>query len=108
MSSTVGYGIEVEGEAFGAPVVHGEFDMEVDERYPSLTVVRSRAEYGDESRIFVFVAASVTEAGSDHGTAARLQTGMPDEDPFEDFVNESGVTVIDSSAWYLVDYYVYS
>lgn len=111
MSSTVGYGIEVAGTAFGEPVSTGDFELIVKEKYPILTVTRSRAEYGDEERVFVFIARTVREAGKDN-TAITIDASPAStaEERIElhSFILDSEVIVKSRLNWYLVDYYTYS
>jgi len=108
MSSTVGYGIEVSGTYNGEEVTFGDWEEDISDLFPKLTVVRSRAEYGDEERIFLFVKSTVVEAGV-KGTAAPL-TFAPAKDNavLHEVISSSGITVASPEGWYLVDYYVYS
>lgn len=110
MSSTVGYGVEVSGEFFGEAVTGGDFEMLVDEKFPFLQVVQSRAEYGDEVRTFLFIKSSIVKAGG-KGTAAALSLiapAHPHPSNMQVIIIQSQVTVISPEGWYLVDYYVYS
>jgi hypothetical protein len=111
MSSTVGYGIEITGTAFGKPVEQGEFELLVGEKYPTLTVTRSRAEYGDKERIFVFITRTVREAGKDNTAIvidASPASTIEERVELLGFIQYSEVTVKSRLNWYLVDYYVYS
>jgi hypothetical protein len=108
MSSKVGYGVEVSGSFFDEEVSSGEFEMLVDEKFPLLQVVASRAEYGDEVRTFLFVKSSIVKAGRE-STAAAISAAIPASlIDFREAVAQSGVTAVNPEGWYLVDYYVYS
>ena len=111
MSSTVGYGVEVSGSFFDEEVSGGEFEMLVDEEFPLLKVVASRAEYGDEVRTFLLFKSSIVKAGRE-STAAEISVAIPAIQTslvsFRETLEQSGVTIVSEEGWYLVDYYVYS
>ena len=104
MSSTIGYGFEVkpQKDEFG----YGDWEEEVTEKFPFLKVVTSRAEYGDEERVFLLIKESITEAGKD-STAAKFN---PIKHSTEDLAHASQDALVDvtDEGWFLVDYYVYS
>ena len=106
MSSTVGYGVEVTGEAFGEPIEHGDWEFD----FPAgLTIVRSRGEYSsEEEKVYILISNTITEAGSGHPTGTSIKFTEPDETALTKYVKDSGVTVIGTSGWVLADYYVYS
>ena len=114
MSSTVGYGIEIKGEIFSEPVEEGDWEFDLAKDFPEFAIARSRAEYGDEELVFVLLKSTVVEAGKSYSsqedgrTATSFTPVTPEDNPFENFINASGVTVARPAGWHLVDYYVYS
>ena len=108
MSSTVGYGVEVSGTYNGEEVTFGDWEEEINDLFPELTVVRSRAEYGDEERIFLFVKSTVVESGRDNTAAPLVFAPVKNTSVLHEVISSSGITVANPEGWYLVDYYVYS
>jgi hypothetical protein len=103
MSSTVGYGVEVDPQKFD-----GDDQYQLELEQPNLQVVVSRAEYGDEERVFVMEKSTVQEVGKSSGTATRLVFRLPGgTDNLDVFVSAHEDTIIDQPNWFLVDYYVY-
>lgn len=105
MSSTVGYGVEItkdnkdywEGEQLAETL--------------GLTIVTSRAEYGDEERVFLLDASSIMTAGKQDNTASALILNVPEnvQDKVNSFFEEvNGIRAVSPLSWWLVDYYVYS
>ena len=111
MSSTVGYGIEVAGNAFGEPVADGDWEEELIAQFPELTVERSAPEYSgseeDSERIFVLIKSSVVKAGGFTKSAAAFIGNAPDPILLDMFVAESGAKKIGPASWKLIDYYSY-
>ncbi len=106
MSSTVGYGVEVTGKAFGEPVENGDWELNLP---VELTVARSRGEYSyEEEKVYLLISDTITEAGRGQGTGTIIKFMEPDETVLNKYVTASGVTVVGSPNWFLVDYYVYS
>jgi len=109
MSSTVGFGVEVTGEIYNQPVNMGDFEQDVYNKFPFLTVVRSRAEYGDEEKVFIFIGSTIVTAG-DNETSAEINFTTPEKEDIQTlqrFLAEAGA-IYSKFGWYLVDYYVYS
>jgi hypothetical protein len=102
MSSTVGYGVELDTKIFD-----GDAIWDIESSQPNLHVSTSSAEYGDEERSFLFVKTSVTTAGSSDNTAAFLPFLPIDTTELDAFIAEHE-GILGEPGWFLVDYYVYS
>lgn len=109
MSSTVGYGIKIVPVG-DTELLSGDIEELILTSHPEMTVVFSRAEYGDENDMFIFLAETVTEAGkSDEVVTAPLNFHTPDASPFEAVFSDSDpYKPVGELGWYLVDYYEFS
>lgn len=112
MSSTIGYGIEIEatlnddenGEVFISDI-SSELDGE-------LVVVSSQSEYTDneDMRYFVMLKSTIVKCGSFETSAKVIPFGtIPNSGlkKLEKFVKEYKPNVLGSENWYLTDYYSY-
>lgn len=108
MSSTVGYGFELkldaEEEGFG------DLEMDIVNKYPTLTVLSSCPEYSSEPvRTFLVVSSSTVRAGNGGTTTAATEFAFsePDVQDLVEAVEEMNLEVVGAASWWLVDYFVY-
>lgn len=105
MSSTVGYGVEIskeDGDYWEGEQVAAKLGLEI---------VTSRAEYGDEERVFLLDGDSIMTAGKEDNTALALTITVPVniQEKIDRFFKETdNLKATSALSWWLVDYYVYS